>query len=285
MKRIILALTIFLSSFAMFSPADAIAYNFGDFRSVTLTAKAWEALGRDDIEAVLAFTNKCVELYGEQAKEMQKSLNAYPEGSNDTIFTYWALNDVATNLFIQAEAYRKAGMNDEAKEAYVTIINDYSFGQTWDPNGWFWKPGVAAEEKLKMMSSGTGIDYGDYTSSHLTTQAWRALANDNPEAVVAYVDKVLELYGEEAKTMQDSLTEYVWESKEKIIEYWALNDVGTALFVKGEAYKKAGNPEEAKRAYKQLVDEYYYAQCWDPNGWFWKPSDAAQEALDGLGEI
>ena len=38
-------------------------------------------------------------------------------------------------------------------------------------------------------------------------------------------------------------------------------------------------------AYQKLVDQYYYAQCWDPKGWFWKPAEAAQQALDELGEI
>ena len=85
--------------------------------------------------------------------------------------------------------------------------------------------------------------------------------------------------------MQGSLTEYPWQSKEQVFNYWALNDVGTSLFIKGEALKNAGKAKAAKAAYKQLIDEYYYAQCWDPQGWFWKPAEAAQEALDALGEI
>ena len=40
--------------------------------------------------------------------------------------------------------------------------------------------------------------------------------------------------------MQNSLTEYPWESKDKIFGYWALNDVGTALYIQGEALRKAG---------------------------------------------
>jgi len=41
----------------------------------------------------------------------------------------------------------------------------------------------------------------------------------------------------------------------------------------------------AKKTYNNLVKDYYYAQCWDPKGWFWKPAEAAQQALDELGEI
>ncbi|OGW95875.1 MAG: hypothetical protein A2Z81_05925 [Omnitrophica WOR_2 bacterium GWA2_45_18] len=268
----------------MSSPVAA-AYNFGDFRSETLTTKAWGALAQSDIEGVLAYTNKCLELYAGEAQKMQKELTGYPQGPNEKIFSYWALNDVATSLFIQGEAYRKANMIDEAKEVYKKLINEYSYGQTWDTHGWFWKPADAAKEKLAMLESGSTVDFGDYSSSFLVGQAWKTLSSKGPEEVSIYTDKVLELYEVQAKEMQKSLTEYPWESNEKIFSYWALNDVGTALYIKGEALKKAGKLTEAKEAYKKLVDEFFYAQCWDPQGWFWKPAEAAQQAIDDLGEI
>lgn len=282
MKKMVLALTLLTASMGLIVPGQAMAYNFGDFRSETLTTKAWMALKEGDIEAVLAYTNKCVELYAEQAQKMQASLEDYPQGSNDDIFSYWALNDVATSLFIQGEAYRQAGMTDEAKDAFVKVVNDYTYGQSWDPKGWFWKPAEASKEKLLMIETGSDIDFGDYTSSYMTTQAWKSLKDDDLESVLIYTDKVIELYGDKAVEMQNSLTEYAWESKDKIFSYWALNDVGTSLFIRGEAYKKAGDTEKAREAFKKLVDDFYYAQCWDPNGWFWKPAEAAQQALEEL---
>src|SRR3989338_4758553 len=99
-----------LGAITLLNPGLCAAYDFGDYRSVTLTTRAWDALAKGDIEAVLAFTNKCIELYGEQAKKMQASLTGYVTGSNQDIFNYWALNDVATCLFIQGETYRKAKM-------------------------------------------------------------------------------------------------------------------------------------------------------------------------------
>lgn len=285
MKRFLAVLTIFMGAMTFAGVQESAAYNFGDFRSETLVGKAWEALAQDDIEAVLAYTNKCLELYAEQAQNMQKSLTGYVEGTNDDVFKMWALNDVATSLYIQGEAYRKANMKDEAKEVYNKLVKDYSYGQAWDPKGWFWKPADAAKEKLTMIETGVNYDFGDYTSSFLTTQAWKALLADDLDAVNAYTNKVIELYAGKAKQMQESMTEYAWESKDKIFSFWALNDVGTSLFIKGEAYKKAGKNKEAKEAYKQLVDNYFYAQCWDPKGWFWKPAEAAQEALTALGNI
>ena len=284
MKRMFFAIMLMAAGLNLMAAGPASAYNFGDYRSVTLVTKAWNALSENDLEAVLAYTNKCIELYADQAKQMQQSLTAYATGSNEDIFSYWALNDLATAYFIQGEAYRKNDMKDEAKAAYQKLIKEYSFGQCWDNGGWFWKPAEAAKEKLAMIESGSNIDFGDYTSQTLATKAWKALGDQDLEAVLAYTNKCLELYQVKAQEMQKSLTEYPWESKEKIFSYWALNDVGTCLFIKGEAFRNAGNMDEAKKAYKNLVDSYSYSQCWDPKGWFWKPSEAAQQKLDELKE-
>jgi len=283
MKKVFLIAAFLIASIGFIQPIAAhAAYNFGDFRSETLVGKAWAALGENDLEAVLAYTNKCIELYAEQAEKMQSSLTGYASGDNEEIFSYWALNDVATSYFIQGEAYRKAGEKEEALEAYRKVVSDYSYGQTWDTKGWFWKPSEASKEKIAMIESGSNLDFGDYTSSFLAVQAWKALGDNDLDSVVAYADKIIELYSDKARAMQNSMTEYAWESKDAIFAKWALNDVGTALFIKGEAYKKAGQYGKAESAYRKLVNDYYYAQCWDPNGWFWKPAEAAQQSLDEM---
>jgi len=285
MKRAVALFTtvMFAAIVLIMAPSAAAAYNFGDHRSETLVGKAWQSLADDDIEAVLAYTNKCIELYASHAQKMQESLTGYPQGEKQDIFGFWALNDVATSYYIQGEAFRKAEMMDEAREAYEALINQYTYGQTWDTKGWFWKPAEAAQEKIAMMDSGTELDFGDYTSSHLATKAWQALNANDAETVNIYVKKCLDLYAPKAKEMQESLTEYPWESKDKIFSYWALNDVGTCLFIQGEAYRKNGDMAKAKDSFRKLVDDYFYAQCWDPNGWFWKPAEAAQQKLDELG--
>ena len=259
--------------------------NFGDFHSSTLVTKAWAALAQNDIESVLAYTNKCISLYAAEASKMQASLKDYASGSNDEIFKYWALNDVATAYYIQGEAYRAANMKDESKEAYSKVVQDYSFAQTWDTKGWFWKVAPAAQEKLDMMASGSSWDFGDYSSSTLVQKAWAALAANDLKAVEAYANKTVELYAGKAKEMQASLKEYAWESKEKTMSYWALNDVGTALFILGEANQNAGKKDAAAKAYKRVVNEFFYAQCWDTGGWFWKPSEGAQQKLAELDNV
>jgi len=272
---------------AMAAPAAGVKLpiNFGDYRSSTLTTKAWAALAQNDIESVLAYTNKCISLYAVQASKMQASLKDYASGTNDEIFKNWALNDVATSYYIQGEAYRAANMKDEAKEAYNKLVKDYTFGQAWDTKGWFWKPAEAAKEKLDMIAAGVNYDFGDYSSSQLVQKAWAALAANDLKGVQAYVNKTVQLYAGKAKDMQASLKEYPWESKEKTMSYWALNDVGTALFILGEANQNAGKKDDATSAYKRVINEFFYAQCWDNGGWFWKPSEAAQQKLGELDNV
>lgn len=281
MRKMLAGLLIMVFGICLLCPI-AKAYEFGDYRSSTLISKAWQALAANDLDAVLAYTNKCLELYENNAKKMQESLDGYPTGTNDEIFEFWALNDVASGLYIQGEAYRKAGMKDEAKVAYNKVVNEFKYGQCWDNGGWFWKPAEAAAEKLAMLETGANIDFGDFSSSTITGKAWQALAANNLEEVKAYVAKNLELYEAKAREMQSSLKEYAWESNEKIFEYWALNDVGTSLFILGEAYRKAGDAVKAKEAYERLVNDFYYAQCWDNGGWFWKVAEAAQGKLAEL---
>lgn len=287
MKKVLGVVVMIFVLAGFVAPQVAMAYNFGDFRSETLVTKAWGAMKQDDLEAVLAYTNKCLELYTEQAKKMQDSLKGYVEGEKDEIFAYWALNDVATALFIQGEMYRRSDKIEEAKIAFSRLMDEFSYGQTWDTNGWFWKPASAAKEKMAMIDSGSVLDFGDYSSSFLTTQAWKTLddVEDEKSAVFSYANKTIEMYESKAKEMQASLTEYPWQSRDVIFKYWALNDVGTCYFIQGEAYKRIGKNQEAKESYQKLIDGFFYAQCWDPQGWFWKPVEAAQEALESLGEI
>ena len=287
MKKLGLTVLLLSAVCAGTSPVwSAEAYNFGDYRSVTLISKAWPALEKGDIEAVLAYTNKCIELYAQQARQMQAGLKDYVTGpTKDDTFNLRALNDVAAAYYIQGEAYRRADMKAESREAFSKLIKEYSFGQVWDPAGWFWKPAEAAKEKIAMADAGLNVDFGDYTSAQLTKKAWDALAANDLNAVVIYTNKVLELYTPKAKEMQASLKEYAWESKESTFSYWALNDVGTALFIQGEAYRNAGKKKEAAESYKKVINEYFYAQCWDPAGWFWKPAEVAQQKLSELDNV
>jgi len=258
--------------------------NYGDYTSNQIVQKAWGALAAHDLKAVEAYVNEEVRLFGRKAKAMQASLNGYATGSDSQIFKYWALNDVGTALYILGVANQNAGNDDQAAMAYNRVIKEFSYSQCWDK--WlkrFWKPAEGATEKLGMIPAGVNWDFGDHSSSELVYMAWAALGENNFTAVEAYVNKTLELYGDKAKEMQSSLKDYAFGKQ--IFNYWALNDVATALYILGLADRNAGHKEQAVKDFQRIKHEFFYAQAWDPNGWFWKPSDAAEQQLEDLSSI
>ena len=86
-----------------------------------------------------------------EISSLQQNLKGYATGSDATIRSYRALNDVATALFIQGKALENAQRHNEAKESYKELVTKYSYGQCWDPHGWFWKPAVEANNWLNVL--------------------------------------------------------------------------------------------------------------------------------------
>jgi hypothetical protein len=125
----------------------------------------------------------------------------------------------------------------------------------------------------------SAADFGDHSSATLTSKAWEALNAGDHAKVKIYTDKCVEMYLTKAKEMQAGLSALPTGSQEEVSKYWALNDVGTCLFIQGQSLQKKGDNAGAKKAFKTLVDELKYAQCWDANGWFWSPAGAAKKTL------
>lgn len=124
------------------------------------------------------------------------------------------------------------------------------------------------------------VDFGDHSSSTITTKAWEALGRKSLDDALTCVDKCIALYEAEAKKMQASLTSFPKnDPKEETFKFWALNDVGTCCFIKGEILMQKGDKAGAKAAYEKCVNDFKYAQCWDTQGWFWKPAEAARQKI------
>ena len=129
--------------------AAAPAYDFGNFSSETLTGKAWAAYEAKDYAAVKVYADKCREMFGAQAEEMQKALTA--PASKEQAFEYWALNDVGTSSFVLGQALEKQGDTKGAIVAYKYVVEKTPYAQCWDPKGWFWRPADAAGARLKAL--------------------------------------------------------------------------------------------------------------------------------------
>jgi len=104
--------------------------------SKELVNQAWEASYKKDMEKLDYIIGQCIALYGDEAFFLQDSMTDFPvPGTEDE---YQALNDVATCLFIRAEALMNTGKTDEAIKEFEDIIKQYKWAQSWDPRGWYW---------------------------------------------------------------------------------------------------------------------------------------------------
>ncbi len=118
------------------------------------------------------------------------------------------------------------------------------------------------------------------SSASLTSEAWQALEKKDYATAKARIEKCRQLYEAKAVEMQAGLTSL--PAPDKAHSYWALNDVGTCIFILGKVAEAEGKPKEALRHYQEVVDRFSWSQCWDKQGWFWQPAVAAKERLAAL---
>jgi tetratricopeptide (TPR) repeat protein len=245
--------------------------------SAALAQQAWKAFEKGQYDQVLTLADECASRFAFRAQKQQSLLKAVPPA--EKAFNYSALNDVATCIFLKGKALRELRRNVEAKTVFQDIIREYRFSQCWDPKGWFWKVAGAAQDQINCIDF--NIDFGDYTSETLTAKAWKAYVAHRYEAMELYVRKCVELFGADAKKMQATLSDYPLKGQES--DYWALNDVATCLYIRGKALQKQGHNKDAAVVYREILDSYFFAQCFDPNGWYWKVADEAKRNLQFCG--
>ena len=245
--------------------------------SATLAQQAWKAMEKAQYDDVLTLADQCDSRFSLRAKKQQSMLKAL--APPEKAFNYSALNDVATCLFLKGRALRELKRPTEAKTVFKEIIREYRFAQCWDPKGWFWGVANASQDQINCIEF--NVDFGDYTSETLTAKAWKAYVARRYEAMELYVRKCIELFSDDAKKMQAALEDYPPKGQES--DYWALNDVATCLYIRGKALQKQGHNKDAAIVYREILENYYFAQCFDRNGWYWKVADEAKRNLQFCG--
>jgi hypothetical protein len=60
-----------------------------------------------------------------------------------------------------------------------------------------------------------------------------------------------------------------------------LNDGAACMFILAKSQEQIQQCPDAKKVYQDLA-KLTHARVWDPHGWFWKPSDAAEDAFAAL---
>ncbi|MBN2164628.1 MAG: hypothetical protein JXR25_03380 [Pontiellaceae bacterium] len=307
-----------LAAAALTAGSAMAELNYGDYSSSTLTGKAWDAMHAGQLADSLGYIAKCKEMYLAKALEQQATLKEF--APKEKAFDYWALNDVGTCYYIEAQVLEKQGKKAEQIQILQKLSKELSFCQCYDAQGWFWHPAESATTELKQLEfdaaleedtapekttpapaptpapakpettpapapSATtptpeALDFGDYSSSHLTGKAWDTMNAGNYTAAAAYIAECKKLYEKTAIEQQATLKEFA--PKEKAFDYWALNDVGTCYYIECQMLEKQGKKDELIASLKKLSTSFKYCQCWDEKGWFWHPAETAGSKLRQL---
>jgi beta-glucuronidase len=116
------------------------------------------------------------------------------------------------------------------------------------------------------------------SSGELLTKAWEAHGRNDIENTFKYTDQLIELYQERATSQQAKL-KAMPKTKEEIGDVQILNDVATAYFIQAESFMRQGKTDNAKKLFKLIADNYYYAQGWDQRGWYWQVAEASKQSI------
>jgi hypothetical protein len=129
------------------------------------------------------------------------------------------------------------------------------------------------------------------------TDAWGAFNAGDYERAIEHSDRCIDEFDDEAmRTQQRLRSEYEAPppvdrvsaaDRERILRQGVLNDVATALFVKGRSAEHLYDAGGAEReSYRRQAEQAYAAACrydygraWDPGGFFWSPCESASDRL------
>lgn len=127
---------------------------------------------------------------------------------------------------------------------------------------------ISATSALKLLSA------SDYLK-----KAWEYSGQNDLTRLTNLVSECLQKFAPEAKMQQAALTGFPQRGHES--EYAVLNDVGTVMFVRAEALMNNGRTEEAIALFQKIIEEYRFAQAWDPTvGAFWSVAEKSQNSID-----
>ena len=156
-----------------------------------------------------------------------------------------------------------------------------------------------AAARLVLLASGPPIGTlcGGDTSEEVIKQAWdglnavkEGLGNDNLEKALICTKIVIDDWSEKAGEQQAERlksgackkTPSPKQKDEYFADNWALSDVATAWFIRGQVFALQQKGTEARQAYKVIADKYSCAFTWDTRGWFWRTAEGAEKQARNL---
>ena len=125
--------------------------NFGDMSTGNLRYQAESRREAGDLDQALIYLDKLIEVHSAEAREMQASLSDYPP--TEDAYSYRTLNGVGVAYLIKGEILMKKGDTTGAREAFNTLIRDFSYAQFQDSGHYWHKADEAAKRKLEELKA------------------------------------------------------------------------------------------------------------------------------------
>ena len=117
------------------------------------------------------------------------------------------------------------------------------------------------------------------TPEDFVRKAWELSSQRKLDPLDKLLHVALTLFDTEARKEEASLTGFPGRGKEK--DYPYLNAVATMLFVQAEAMMNYGRTEQSIATFQKIIDEYPWAQAWDPSrGAYWSVAEKSQASID-----
>jgi beta-glucuronidase len=121
------------------------------------------------------------------------------------------------------------------------------------------------------------------SSEEYVKKSWEVLGQRKWQEVLKYTNECIKNYKQEADRQEASLSDFPPKGKEGT--YQVLNDVATCYFIQAESLMRQGKFAEAKKIFRFIIDNYKFAQAWDPRGWFWSVAEKSQISIDKLENV
>jgi hypothetical protein len=156
-------------------------------------------------------------------------------------------------------------------------------------------PPVASVQVVPETKASSSMECNGKSSQEYITQSWSAFDGKNYQKLLACTQGAIDGWTTEADDQQakrlrlnictttpdpnDSAAKTAYSG-----EYWALNDIGTAWFLRGEAFSGLQDWKNAREAYKKVIDLYSCAYAWggNSNPIFWRVQTAANKSLNAI---
>ena len=273
----------------------------------------WKASSDGDFKALNSLVDEITKTYGDQAKVLAAQLKNFPP--REKIDDYKVLSDVATALFIKAEAFMHQGQNEEATKQFKSIIAQYPWAQCFDPSrGGYWsiaeksqdsidvmegkKPLAAAPLKkvlktvvvLKFPGTERVVDWAKYGKFlNVGTKDYHYQIIDQAGLSAALGEgvypNIADVYKDpgyrkalKAGRLQGSTWDFVNTPDLQAAFYkWVSSSEswGVRLFYIGEILEKAGKLPQAIKAYHSLIVNFPTTIAWTYWQTPWYPAQAA----------